>query len=131
MRVEFPFVNERSSLFGIVSRPVAKIILERKFIQWMYVDSGADITLIPLSVGKLIGLHRTRKDRLERIFGVGQSSVPIVIKRVHMQLGKTRFQARLAWSQIEDVPLLLGRIDVFRFFDVTLKEKAHVTVFTR
>lgn len=97
----------------------------------MYVDTGADITLIPLSVGKLIGLHRTKKDRLKKIFGVGQSSVPILIKRVHMQIGQMNFQARLAWSQIEDVPLLLGRIDVFRLFNVTLREKERVTIFTR
>jgi len=130
MRIEFPFANERSSIFGIVSRPVAKVILEGEFPQWMYVDSGADITLIPLSVGKLIGLHRTRKDRLERIFGVGRSSIPIVVKRVSMQLGHAKFRARLAWSQIEDVPLLLGRMDVFRKFDVTFREKTSVTIFS-
>lgn len=130
MRVEFPYANERSSLFGTVSRPVAKVTLENEFPQWMYVDSGADITLIPLSVGKLIGLHRTITDTVERIFGIGESSIPFVVRRVSMQLGDAKFQARLAWSQVEDVPLLLGRMDIFRRFDVTFREKTRTTIFS-
>ena len=130
MRVEFPYVRERSSIFGVVSRPVARVVLEGEFPQWMYVDSGADITLIPLSVGKLIGLRRTKRDRIERIFGVGQSSVPILVKSTSMRVGSVEFRARVAWSQVEEVPLLLGRMDVFRRFDITFKDKAGVTVFS-
>ena len=130
MRVEFPYVKERSSIFGVVSRPVAKVVLEHEFPQWMYVDSGADITLIPLSVGKLIGLRRTKMDRIERILGVGQSSVPILVKPTSMRLGSVEFRARVAWSQVEEVPLLLGRMDVFRKFDITFRDKARVTIFS-
>jgi len=69
-------VGQRS-IFGVVSRPLARVVLEKRFPQWTYVDSGADISLIPLSVGKLIGLRRTKRDMPERILGVGRSSVPI------------------------------------------------------
>lgn len=130
MRVEFPYVKERSSVFGVVSRPVAKVVLEEEFAQWMYVDSGADITLIPLSVGKLVGLRRTKKDRLRKILGVGQSSVPILVKSTSMRLGSVKFQARLAWSQLEEVPLLLGRLDVFSRFNITFRDKAGITIFS-
>jgi hypothetical protein len=95
----------------------------------MYVDSGADITMIPLSVGRLIGLRRSKRDKLQRIFGVGRSSVPIIVKRVSMRLGSVDFTARIAWSQVEDVPLLLGRMDVFKEFDVTFKEREGLTSF--
>ena len=130
MRISFPYVKERSSIFGLVSRPVAKVILERKYPQWMYVDSGADISLIPLSVGRLIGLTRTREDRLQRVFGVGRSSVSVVVKKLSVCLGSLEFTARVAWSQVEDVPLLLGRMDVFRRFDVTFKERDELTSFS-
>jgi len=66
MRVDFPYVREWSSAFGIVARPLAKVIIEGEFPQWMYVDSGADITLIPLSVGKLVGLRRSIGDVFKR-----------------------------------------------------------------
>lgn len=65
-----------------------------------------------------------------RIFGVGRSSVPILVKRVSMRVGSVEFPVRLAWSQIEDVPLLLGRMDVFRRFEITFKEKEGVTTFS-
>lgn len=96
----------------------------------MYVDSGADITLIPLSVGRLIGLQRMKRDKLERITGIRGSSIPIVVKTASMRLGSVAFQARVAWSQVEEVPLLLGRMDVFRRFDVSFRDKAGVTIFS-
>jgi len=110
-------------------RPVAKAVLENEFDQWLYVDSGADITLIPLSVGNLIGLRRMKRDRVQRIMGVGKSSVPIIVKSVLMRIGSVGFRARIAWSQVEDVPPLLGRTDIFRRFSVTFLEKDRVTIF--
>lgn len=114
----------------MIQRPLAKVVMEGEFPQWMYVDSGADITLIPFSVGKLIGLCRTRRDKLQRIFGVGRSSVPVLLKRVSMRIGSSEFDARVAWSQVEDVPLLLGRMDVFARFNITFKEKLRLTTFS-
>jgi hypothetical protein len=130
MRVEFPYRKEKSSTFGVMYRPVAKVILENEFDQWLYVDSGADITLLPLSVGDLVGLRRLKQDKLQRIMGVGKSSVPVIVKKTSMRIGSLAFRARVAWSQVEEVPPLLGRTDVFRKFSVTFKEKERVTIFT-
>ena len=129
MRVEFPYRKEKSSTFRVIFRPVAKVILEDEFDQWLYVDSGADITLIPLSVGDLIGLRRLKQDKPQRIMGVGKSSVPIIVKTTSMRIGSMSFRARVAWSQVEEVPLLLGRTDVFRKFSVTFREKEGITIF--
>jgi len=130
MRISFPYLKEQSRIFGVVTRPIARVILQRKYPQWMYVDSGADISLIPLSVGRLIGLTRTREDRLQRIFGVSQSSVSIIVKKVSMRIGSSEFNARVAWSQVEEVPLLLGRMDVFPRFSVIFKERNQLTTFS-
>ena len=130
MRVEFPYRKEKSSTFGVIFRPVAKVTLEDEFDQWLYVDSGADITLIPLSLGDLIGLRRLKQDKLQRIMGVGESSVPIIVKTISMRIASRSFRARVAWSQVEEVPPLLGRADVFRKFSVTFREKEGVTIFT-
>jgi hypothetical protein len=129
MRIEFPYRKEKSSTFGVIFRPVAKVTLENEFDQWLYVDSGADITLIPLSVGDLIGLRRSKQDKLQRIMGVGKSSVPIIVKTTLMCIGSMSFRARVAWCQVEEVPPLLGRTDVFSKFSVTFREKEGVTIF--
>ena len=125
----FPYRKEKSLTFGTMFRPVAKVILENEFDQWLYVDSGADITLFPLSVGNLIGLRRMKQDKVQRIMGVGRSYVPIIVKPVSMRIGSVGFHARVAWSQVEDVPPLLGRTDVFPRFSVTFREKDRVTIF--
>ena len=126
---QVPYRKEKSSTFGVIFRPVAKVVLEDEFDQWLYVDSGADITLIPLSVGDLIGLRRLKQDKLRRIMGVGKSSIPINVKTISMRIGPMSFRARVAWSQVEEVPLLLGRTDVFRKFSVTFREKEGITIF--
>ncbi len=130
MRITFPYLKEQSRIFGRVSRPIARVILERKYPQWMYVDSGADISLIPFSVGRLIGLTKTKEDRLQRIFGIGRSSVSIIVKKISMRIGPSEFTGRIAWSQVEGVPLLLGRMDVFPKFNVTFKERNESTSFS-
>lgn len=59
MEIEFAFRKESSGLFGFIGRPVARLIVihrRRRVPQLFYVDSGADITLIPKSVGDLLGL---------------------------------------------------------------------------
>jgi hypothetical protein len=70
-----------------------------------------------------------KKDKVQRIMGVGKSSVPIIVKPVSMRIGSVGLRARVAWSQVEDVPPVLGRTDVFRRFSVTFMERDRVTIF--
>jgi len=46
-----------------------------------------------------------------------------------MRIGSMSFSARVAWSQVEGIPPLLGRTDVFRKFSATFREKEGVTIF--
>ncbi len=57
--------KERSKIFGTIYRPVARVKFkfadERVWMpEWMYVDSGADITLMPRSVGDLLGFEMNK-----------------------------------------------------------------------
>jgi hypothetical protein len=130
MRISFPYLKEHSRIFGVVTRPIARVTLQRKYPQWMYVDSGADISLIPLSVGRLIGLTQIQGDRHQKIFGISRSSISIIVKKISMRIGPSEFNARVAWSQTEEVPLLLGRMDVFLKFSVTFNERNQLTTFS-
>lgn len=59
MRVEFPFVEEKANIVPTILRPLARVKLMNEGTQMvvdMYVDSGADITLIPYSVGIAFGV---------------------------------------------------------------------------
>lgn len=124
MEVEFSFRKERSDLFGSVWRPVARVIVihrRRRIPQLFYVDSGADVTLIPKSVGDLLGLTLASSQEIREIKGIGERGVPIVIRRLQLQVGSKVFPARVAWCLLEEVPLLLGRLDCFRLFTIAFR----------
>ncbi len=131
MEVEFGFRRERSDLFGFIGRPVARVTVihrRRRVPQLFYVDSGADVTLIPKSVGDLLGLTLASPKQIQEVRGIGEQGVPIVIRRLQLQVGSKIFSARVAWALLEEVPLLLGRLDCFRLFEITF-HKDQATVF--
>ena len=75
----FRYLPERSHL-GTIRRPVATVILEHKKIVTelaLYIDSGADISMIPYRFGKALRLEQTSKDRIRRIRGIAGRSVPL------------------------------------------------------
>lgn len=132
MEVEFDFREEHSRLFGSILRPVARIILVnegKEFPEHVYVDSGADISLIPKSVGDTLGFEIEKTDKIIEIKGIGERGVPIIIKNIQMKIGDRLLNTRIAWALIEEVPLLLGRLDVFKLFNVCFK-KNKKTAFT-
>ena len=133
MEVEFDFREEGSGLFGRIERPVAKITLihgENKIPQVFYVDSGADITLIPLSMGEILKLNNPKPEEIVEIKGLGEKGVPMVLRHVTIKLGDINIRSKIGWALIEDVPLLLGREDFFKYFDIVFA-KNRKTIFRK
>ena len=58
--VEFAYRKEKSGLLGDILRPVAQLEIGTEKCDWfpviMYIDSGADISLVPRNFGALLGL---------------------------------------------------------------------------
>lgn len=110
--------------FGKIYRPVADVYLKTKANDWIefhpYIDSGADVTMIPLSLGKLLGLEVDQK-KIQQIGGI-RGSVPVTYTRNLLRLGEEEFPVHIAWSLIEDVPPLLGRTDLFDRFQVIFEQ---------
>ncbi len=110
---------------------MARIILvnkEKEVAEHLYVDSGADISLISKSLGDWLGFNVEENDRITEIRGIGEVGIPIIIKNLKIRIGEKLFDTRVAWALIEEVPLLLGREDVFNLFDICFK-KNKKTVF--
>ncbi len=132
MEIEFPYIKEKANIVPFVLRPFARTTFkngQREVTQDMYVDSGADITLIPFSVGKALGFEIKKDEDIKRVGGVGGSRISIVVRKVMMRIGEKEFDCRIAWCLSEDVPLILGRMDVFREFEVLFKEREEKVVF--
>lgn len=114
-----------------VKRPVADVFLKSKLGGWIefhpYIDSGADITLIPLSLGKLIGLSKNHK-KVEKIGGI-RGTVPVIYSQTVMKIGGVEMNINIAWALSEKVPPLLGRRDIFDKFHITFKQDEEEVIF--
>ncbi len=123
--IRFRYQPERSQL-GLIYRPVATVLLQHKGVRIelpLYIDSGADISMIPYRFGKALRLDRTPKDRIRKIRGIAGAGVPYVVKRLRFNFRGRKITARVAWSMIEEVPLLLGRMDIFDKFRITFDQR--------
>jgi predicted aspartyl protease len=96
----------------------------------MLVDSGADISLIPLWLGKELGLEVTKGEDIEQANGIG-GSVDFVIRRLNFVIdGKKLEKVPVALVLDEDCQdFILGREVVFDSFDIEFKQADEEIIF--
>lgn len=123
--MEFPYQKEKSKLFGEIYRPVIEFEIETK-LGWIpvlsYIDSGADITLLPMSFIRALKI-RIEEEDIKEIRGIGEGKISVIIKEVKMKICDDIFDAKVAIALIEDVPYLLGREDVFEHYEICFRQK--------
>jgi len=122
--MEFPFEERYSEKLGPIHKPIipVKIIGPHRNVNiFMLLDSGADISLIPYSVGETIGLKLDMANRSE-IYGIGEGSVPYILTNVNIEIGTIETSIRIGWTLIEEVPFIIGRLDFFHQFAIEFRE---------
>lgn len=118
---------------GIKWIPTAEVRIladKAQYLCEMVVDTGADITLIPRSLGEFLQLS-FKDEKIREIRGIGEVAVPYLIKWVKLQIGKYEFPSRIGIALIEEVPMVLGRLDVFDNFNVEFQQRAKLTIFEK
>jgi len=131
--VQFNFRPFKTQRLGLVYRPFATVTLrhESHFVMDDFiVDAGADLTMIPLWIGNTLRLSPPQRAEIVPIGGIG-GFLPIVYRKVLLEIGNYRLEARIAWSQSDETPLLLGRFDVFDFLKITFDQTDRLTTFIR
>ena len=89
----------------------------------MYIDSGADISMIPLHFGRALGFRKEEKDAIQEIKGISGAEIPYILKEVTLVLNGERLKTRIAWALVEEVPMLMGRMDIFDKFRIIFDER--------
>lgn len=89
---------------------------------WFLLDSGADATLLTVSLAKSLGLDFdiTKKTYL---FGIGEKSVPAYPGKITLRLGEKELGVRCYFIDVKESTLLLGRIDIFDKFNILFNTK--------
>jgi hypothetical protein len=96
-------------------------------VQFFYIDSGADFTVIPYRIGQYLGLS-AQGQTVHEVQGINVA-VGVIYATMSMTLGSFTFPVEVAWAQLEHVPLLLGRKDVFDRFEIIFRQRDGVVEF--
>ena len=122
--VEFTYRKEKSGILGDILRPVAQLEIKSEKTDWfpiiMYIDSGADISLVPRNFGLLLNLDLT--ENLGQIRGIGEAIVPLSLQDVKLRIEKHEIRIKIAVALINEVPYVLGRYDFFKLFKISFQE---------
>ncbi len=124
--IEFYYQEEYSDKFGAILRPVAPILItnrlkSNKFIlATMYIDSGADVTMIPLKAGEVLGFTYDT-EKIFHMHGIS-GSLPCILEKAKLKIGDKLIYADITWALTDKAPFLLGRRNVFKNFKITFYE---------
>ena len=129
--VSFSYRREFSSVLGEILRPVANVELKSDRGYWfpasMYIDSGADMTLIPSDFGRLLGMDL--KKNISSLAGVTGAPMKVSLQSTEIKIGASAHKAKVAVALRNNVPYLLGREGVFNAFKITFEEYKSLTHF--
>jgi len=131
MKLVFKYRKERART-RVVYRPVAKLSLKSADGYWYtftaYVDSGADVSLFTRGDAELLGINIYEGEPWE-LTGIGGAVIPAYLHETLARIGSIEFPARIAFADLDGVPRLIGRLDVFTKFKITFDERNLQTIF--
>ncbi|MCD6162293.1 MAG: hypothetical protein J7K40_07755 [candidate division Zixibacteria bacterium] len=126
-KIIVPYVNEESNVFRMIKRPkLSMSIYSKQFEQWIYVedvlaDTGADISVLPESMGILMVGDYRKGERFKITGLLPQNIANMYIHKLSIRIGSKVFRTRFAISNSNDIPPTLGRVGGLDKFDIQYK----------
>ncbi len=123
MELKFPYLEEESNIFGKIRRPRIKIkILSETSGDWevldeVLADTGADLTILPRFMGRLLVDDITAGKYFEVKGVVPGAMLIIYVHELKIKLGDKKFVAPVGIADSDNVPAILGRAYALDLFD--------------
>jgi hypothetical protein len=136
MKTNFAWLQKSSKNFGTVYEPIAEVELQKKdgktWQRFVFkIDSGAVITLMNAGDCELLG-YKLEDGQRVTLGAANGAPVSAYVHKMDMRVGMDEVQdVRVAFSEKPIQPLLLGRLEVFHFFDIDLRGRLGQSVFYR
>ena len=93
------------------------------------VDSGADISVIPLDFGQKLGFTLPPEELHQQAVGLG-GKLDVVLRQTVVRIDKITATIPVAWVQESTfTDVILGRAVVFDLFDITFKQAEETIIF--
>lgn len=134
MVIKFPFEKVQSPILGIIRRPVAEVLFQRKITGkwravWMIIDSGADYTLLPRFMAKRLEIDVERECQVFHTTGIGGTEKVYFLPKMTVRLGELERIVPIGFLDRNEVPPLMGR-HLFMETIETYFASNHITYFS-
>ncbi|MFH1386908.1 MAG: hypothetical protein ABIH50_04515 [bacterium] len=96
----------------------------------MYVDSGADVSIMMRSFGELFG-HDLNKGKKIRLKGIGPNHINAYVHNMDVLIGKHTELIEVAIAENDNMPNILGRRNVFDLFGIRFMNLEQQTWFQK
>lgn len=119
--------------------PMVQISIKASDGSWQPVeakiDTGAAMTFLPRSYCEILGYvddQGVMRGNPKTFLGAGRNEIHTHVIPLDIQMnGKTFFNIRIAfWDEDRDSDCLLGRTDLFSYFQIALRQKISKSFFT-
>ncbi|OQY42408.1 MAG: hypothetical protein B6242_16240 [Anaerolineaceae bacterium 4572_78] len=125
-RLVFSYIEQKHPVFGTVNRPLIKIAFYyERFGKWLsigklLVDTGADISVIPLPFGQIL-ITDIELGQPIQLGGVLSSNLMAnaFVHRVKARIGDHIFEVPVAVSMSSKIPPIFGRQEALDQFMVS------------
>jgi len=124
----FPYKHVASEIFGEVKIPVVKLFLRNAKGEIgvdAIIDSGAVISVFPRSICDIIGTDFEEGEKVSIKTTTGEE-IAIRVIIVNFKIADFTFKARVGFAEIEKIPYIVGRLDVFDELDILFEKEGVV-----
>ncbi len=109
----FPYRRLTHDVLGEIKHPLIELVLKHQRYVKLFatIDSGAIMSVFPKSVCELLGLEYEEGEKAF-LLSATRHEIPVRVHEVTVIIGEIEFKARVGFSDEENIPHVLGRLDV-------------------
>jgi len=120
--------DKRIISFPAVNVSLLKINSEEEFSFLILIDSGAEVSLFTKGDAELLKISLNKGEKIE----IGSASGDKFLAFLHpviLKIGNEKFKIKVAFSERNDTPRVLGRNPLFSYFFIIFDNKNQNTIF--
>ena len=114
--------------FPAVAVSLIKRDSEEEFSFLVLIDSGAEVSLFTKSDSQLLGIPLDKGEKIE-IGSASGDKFSAFLHPVILKIGDERLKIKVAFSEKDNVPRILGRNPAFSYFFIIFDNKNQNTIF--
>ena len=132
MILKYPYESKKALNFGDVPTIKLQLLVESSIFNLVRLnflfDTGADVTSLPASAAKQLGINLTNCPT-ETMTGYEGGKVKVYISQINIKFDKKLIAIPCVFNPTEYVPVILGRAGILSRFNIYLDGKKKEVTF--